>query len=383
MRRFYTLSCLLGCLSMCAQWEQVGDDGSCYGIAVHSDGRLFASYYSDTMVVSDDHGSTWTGAHNGIEQPGSWWVESIDGVLYTGGYTSTSFRSVDDGASWQDIGLSSARGFELHNDTLYACQWNGGVSWTMDQGTTWHPTAPVGGLGGLWPLFSFQGHLYIGRQGGGVYRLAHSAGSWEALNTGLPANPTVYAFAAIGNYLLCGGGVGIQRSSDAGLTWEAMDQTPLGEVYALLTLDSLVFAGLHGGGVAMSADSGATWAQLNTGLTNLVVARLSHDGNYLYAGTLGGGLHRFQFDDLNTSVAQVPHHTQLRVFPNPARGRVRVEWDGHRPVRYVLRSIDGALVQQGDLVANGINLDASHAGLYLLELQGADGSVRTVRLVRE
>ncbi len=385
MRSLHTLlliSGILGRLPLQAQWEQVGLPGSIYGIAVQ-EGQVFASQYNGGMHVSIDQGATWSGSGTGITNSSSWWIESVDGTLYNGTQFGPTFRSADDGANWVDIGKSGARGFINHDDTLYTCQWyDAAVSWSVDQGTTWHPTATLVSSSPLWPMISHNGYLFVGAQGTGVRRIAHSDDTWSTMNSGL-TSLVVYAFASIGDYLLLGGSAGVFRSMDDGQSWQPMGQTPLGQVYALHTVGSLVFVGLDGGGVQFSADSGATWAPINTGLTNMVVARLTNDDNYLYAGTLGGGVHRLLLNDITTGLEEAPGVTTVSVFPVPANDRVQVDWPGHRTVGYVLHDMTGSTVQRGTVDAGGIAVDALAPGLYLLQLQAADGAVRTTRVVRE
>ena len=57
--------------------------------------------------------------------------------------------------------------------------------------------------------------------------------------------------------------------------------------------DQTVFAGTYGGGVFKSADGGATWSAVNTGLTSLLIHSLAISQNYatdqtVYAGTENG-----------------------------------------------------------------------------------------------
>ncbi|MCU0319205.1 MAG: T9SS type A sorting domain-containing protein [Flavobacteriales bacterium] len=80
-------------------------------------------------------------------------------------------------------------------------------------------------------------------------------------------------------------------------------------------MDSLLFAGTSGGGVYLSSDSGATWTPFNNGLPSTQVARLTSDGVYLYAGTLGGGLFRY---GITTGVNELrAQHVGIRAYPVP------------------------------------------------------------------
>ncbi|MBK9276375.1 MAG: exo-alpha-sialidase [Flavobacteriales bacterium] len=365
-----------------AQWQPVGAVGNTYAIVAHQ-GALFAGNLGGPIRRSTDHGDTWTDVNTGITEASNWWLSSAQGALFCGTQFGPAFRSTDDGASWQDIGLSGARGFAVHNDTLYACQWYGGqVDHSADGGLTWQDTEPISGSGGFWPLISAGGHLFAGGQSGGVHRISHSAEPWTASNNGLTSTE-VYAFERMGDVLFAGtgNGGGVFRSDDLGATWTASGMS--GSItYALHAVGGLLFAGTSGGGVHLSTDSGATWTPYTNGLTNLQVVRLTSDGVYLYAGTLGGGVFR---DGLTLGQAEVEptNAAEVTVFPVPAGDRAHVRWDGHSIVRYELCTTVGALAQRGSPAAGDIPLDAVAPGAYVLKVEDANGHRRTVRLVRE
>jgi hypothetical protein len=137
----------------------------------------------------------------------------------------------------------------------------------------------------------------------------------------------------------------------------------------------------------MSSDSGATWTAFNTGLNSLQVARLTDDGVYLYAGTLGGGVNRY---GITTDVAEQRDRTiGISAYPVPCDGMVH---HGHR-TGCRLRDHRQVLDAAGRVVAEqrtGVrpagphqliwNLEAVAPGLYTCRVvAGAvQGSVRVV-----
>ena len=308
-------------LSAAAQWVPVGAGGSAYSIEAHN-GALFAGNLGGPIRRSTDHGDTWTETNTGITAASNWWLSSAQGILFCGTQFGAAFRSTDDGITWENIGLlGAARGFIEHNDTLYACQWYScGVDYSTDGGATWQDTDTLIGANGLWPMISVNGDLLVGGQTGGVRRITHSTDAWTASNSGL-ANTTVYSLVTVGDILFAGlgsgGGGGVYRSDDFGATWTASGLDG-NIVYALHTMDSLLYAGTSNAGVFMSSDSGATWTAFNTGLNSLQVARLTDDGVYLYAGTLGGGVNRY---GITTGVKENSERSiQVSAFPVPCNG---------------------------------------------------------------
>lgn len=63
-----------------------------------------------------------------------------------------------------------------------------------------------------------------------------------------------------------------------------------GYVNVLAVKGDTVFAGTEAGGVFLSANSGASWSPVNTGLTNLDVTVISFGGNDVFAGTWTAGI---------------------------------------------------------------------------------------------
>jgi photosystem II stability/assembly factor-like uncharacterized protein len=65
-----------------------------------------------------------------------------------------------------------------------------------------------------------------------------------------------------------------------------------GYTQAITTAEPQIFIGTNQGGVYRSTDNGASWLQVNTGLTNTDVTALKFSGSTLFAGTATGGVFR-------------------------------------------------------------------------------------------
>ncbi len=375
-------------LSAAAQWLPVGTGGNAYSIETHN-GALFAGNLGGAIQRSTDHGDTWTETNTGITAASNWCLSSAQGILFCGTQFGAAFRSTDDGTTWENIGLlGAARGFIEHNDTLYACQWyGGGVDYSTDGGATWQDTDTLIGANGFWPMISVNGDLLVGGQTGGVRRITHSTDVWTSSNTGL-ANTEVYSFTTVGDILFAGlgNGGGVYRSDDFGATWTASGLDG-NIVYALHAMDTLLFAGTSNAGVFMSSDSGATWTAFNTGLNNLQVARLTSDGVYLYAGTLGGGVNRY---GITTGVAEQRDRTiGISAYPVPCDGRLTtaIELDAASEITAQLLDAAGRVVaeQRTGVRPAGPhqliwNLEAVAPGIYCCRVVAGTvhGSVRVL-----
>lgn len=369
-------------LRLAAQWQPVGEPGAAYAIAVQGN-LLFSGLQNDSVYVSADQGDTWTTANNGITNASCWWLESIDGTLYNGTQGGPAFRSTDDGASWTDIGMNGARGFAEHNDTLYVCRWySGSVHWSVDEGDTWNATSALSGSGGLWPMLSHHGYLFLGGQGGGVYRIQHSTDAWQQMNNGL-TGLNVYVFSTMGDLLFLAGTNGVWRSDDDGANWTAAGLTGQ-TTYGLHAVGTqLIAAGDFG--VQLSTDSGATWVPMNSGLTGTHMTRLVDDGTYLYVGGYSGsGVHRFALSGITNGVHEAMGGDRSpSLFPVPARDRVQLTWPGHVAVQYRIHDLAGSVAATGAVREGTIAVEGLPAGAYLMEVYDRGGERAVLRLVRQ
>lgn len=70
--------------------------------------------------------------------------------------------------------------------------------------------------------------------------------------------------------------------------WVNTNGPGAGNVRAIISNGSNLFAGTEGGGVYLSTDNGNNWTAVNSGLTNLNVTSLAISGNNIFAGTFNG-----------------------------------------------------------------------------------------------
>jgi photosystem II stability/assembly factor-like uncharacterized protein len=104
------------------------------------------------------------------------------------------------------------------------------------------------------------------------------------------------AMAFDGGALILATDAGLWRSGDDGAEWSALPSEPGSEVAALAThpdRPGRILAALEAGGVALSEDGGASWAQLGSGLPEAAATALAipkQEPDTLYLAVSGDGL---------------------------------------------------------------------------------------------
>ncbi len=136
--------------------------------------------------------------------------------------------------------------------------------------------------------------LFVGTDGGGVFRSTDDGMNWKSLHNGIP-NIRVYAFAASDSNIFAGTEKGVFLSIDKGGSWTAVNSGLESQVVFSLAIgrdrsgSKDLFAGT-GEGVFLSTDNGQRWTEISVGLTEKFVKTFAFDGTKLFAGTYGGGV---------------------------------------------------------------------------------------------
>ncbi len=134
--------------------------------------------------------------------------------------------------------------------------------------------------------------------------------------------------------------------------------------------------------VLSSSDQGRTWIDIR--LNNKAQWPIAFDasGRLVTASPEGGLLRSARPVDAGAVDAPATA-AALRVWPNPARGMVRVEGGGAGPVEMVVTDVLGRVVARVSAEASSLAWDASAAapGLYVVRFVGGDGAARTARVV--
>jgi hypothetical protein len=380
--------------------------------------NLFAGTYGGGVFLSTDNGTSWAVASTGLTDTYVSFLDDSGTTLFAGLTDLGVFRYTDNGASWTvaNNGLTdlSVTTFAGNGMNFFAGTEKDGVFLSTNSGTNWSavnsgfPKDPwdttryrsvralIGGPNSAGGTNLFAGTYAGGGVGAGVFLSTNNGASWTAADSGFPAPwcPSVNAFAVYSNEqggtnLFAGhsglpyGGHGcpggVCLSTNNGASWAAVDSgfgwrnwvnalavssngaggtnlfagrgsyvntpelTCVGDVYhstnngaswteidsgltdagviALTAIGTNLFAGTSGGGVFLTTNNGAIWTEVNGGLMNIDVRSLAISGTNLLAGTYGGGIWRRPLSEMVTGVenkTDLPEHYSIdQNYPNP------------------------------------------------------------------
>jgi len=273
-----------------ATWQPAGFGGAGAFVTVHFDPTQAGVVYvtSDVAGVfrSGDGGSTWTMRSLGLGnyEVSSFALDPFDAnTLYAGvgAFANSSkagiYVSRDAGLSWQHLSNTAANGIDFriqrtvnaiapdphHQGVLVTGSrsnglWrstNGGVTWTQVFTPPTIDVPPfnstagavvVDGEGATYPapvtVVRFAPNtpdlVYAGVYGVGVLKSSAGgvAGSWQPVNSGLPAQPTLHdlVIASDGALYLAAGQAGVYKSSNGGTSWQVVNgNLPVNDVHVL------------------------------------------------------------------------------------------------------------------------------------------------------
>ncbi|MDP4103330.1 MAG: hypothetical protein Q8935_00135 [Bacillota bacterium] len=215
-------------------------------------------------------------------------------------------RSMDNGDHWSPMNICGQQYIDklyTRESTVFAFS-SGHIFRSVDNGLTWAETpATLGSEIYVSSIASNADYLFISTPDHGIFRSSDNGDTWSAIGKVIETRAT--PIAVMGNTVVIGGteNVGdgsnhkMYRSTDNGLSWIASDSgLPDGIcIYRLTAIGSRIFATTNMTDIFVSADSGKSWAAINsTVIDNNATAHtfsaddicLVGDGNLLVRASL-------------------------------------------------------------------------------------------------
>jgi len=322
---------LLVCLSACSSGILAGGNWQSGGLqnknirvlAVDPNNaqNLYAGDTQGNIFVSTDAGQHWLARNPAV-------FTQINALTFDNSgkklYAATSkgiFVSTDAAQQWNAVGMPStglptdsytALAFDLNDaHAIYAGTAHHGVLVSKDDGKSWSnagSNAPFQSVNSL--AFDSDAHQLWATTELGIYRSGDGGTTWRALNSGLPANLTIYTVqpasisGGVHGLVFAGTNRGFFLSKDAGVHWavgqEALPGVGVYEILVDFQTPTTVYAATSVGALR-SDDSGQTWGSVGPGLpkstpvyalalgaTDYSQLFAAADDVYLFPGSSGG-----------------------------------------------------------------------------------------------
>jgi photosystem II stability/assembly factor-like uncharacterized protein len=223
------------------------------------------------------------------------------------------------------------------------------VSKSTDAGISWHRDTLTTAYSMCYALAVDRSNSNVVYAGGytGVYKSTDAGSTWILSSTGLSGTVNDFAIgSAKANTIYAGTSSGVFKSTNAGGNWT---NTGCTNVYAVLinpANENEVYAATYTG-VFKSTTGGGGWTAMNTGLPVTSTTSLGiNANNYLFVGTDGGGMCRWNIMVCAEEQAEGGKRLSLSVQPNPSPGRTEISYQLKSAVQVSLAiyDIQGRLV---------------------------------------
>lgn len=332
-----------------ASWtaSNSGIEGTANRVAYASvDGNtLYATTYEGGVFVSTDGGTNWSSMGDNL---GSYYLHSLgadltDGDLIVAG-SEGSFRSTDDGASWDSINFRSlfVDGFAqspTNPDRLFVADSNAGVYVSENRGSTWELQRDGLAISSYTPDVHLveaspsDGTVVAG--GHGLHTYNAGDGTWTELTSTsnlqfneVSINPvnSDNIVAAYYDY----GSSGLMITTDGGSSWNSPADLDGETVFSIAFAPSnpdTIFAGVYKGGVYRSVDGGLSWDEVIAKDDRSVpyyIAVDPHSGTVYVAFGVSGRMLMMSTDGGNTWETTLQQDVYAIAFTEHVAGRMAV-----------------------------------------------------------
>jgi ligand-binding sensor domain-containing protein len=403
---------IIKALSQTNFWEPTGGPAGAFvnTITMTSTERLLIGT-GKGIFYSDDLGETWIPSNKGLTNTDVQKMKIIPGGEIIAGTGGGIFISGDGGENWKlfDEGLSQYRITSLAIrkdnqvfagvvDTTYGLEGHvffnqiGENHWVeIDSGFIADDVVRDF-------LIDENENIYVSTNGGGVlqrdvlYRFTASDSNWVQVYWFAPVFTIKAMHLHSSGLFFAASDIGMLRSSDQGLTWDPADL--FREIIFALEEDSrgTIYAGTAYHGAFFSSDSGSSWTNIVSGLSNPNILSLEIGPDQrIYAGTYGDGVYRsvnpiVTLSHDNETDLSATHFYLEQNFPNPFNPSTVISFNLSRKSRVKLLISDTS----GRVVSVLVNkpLPAGHydyrwnasdfsSGIYFYSMQA--GSFRQTR----
>ena len=180
------------------------------------EGVLYAGTDTTGVLVSRDDGQTWDSLRAGLPDPAQIFaLGSVNDRLFAALYSQGLYRWNDREQTWVKTGRVTPLALAAAGDTMIAGHNPGGLFWSDDSGSHWHPATreladfllPVEELSKspndspVWALAADREVAFAGA-GAGIYYSEDKGRTWTRAQTGLPTSSPGTSFLIRGQLVL-------------------------------------------------------------------------------------------------------------------------------------------------------------------------------------
>ncbi|CAF2145278.1 unnamed protein product [Rotaria magnacalcarata] len=211
---------------------------------------LIAYNYSGQIVQKTNESNVWLPVYTSFKGTIRTVFEAGQGSIFIGSENGL-FKSANGGKTWKQVHIG---GWVLklveQNGVLIATS-QSGIIRSTDDGEHWTVVISEGGVGiDVAPIKGgFAAITYNTASETRRVRTSYDGGkTWQAIDAGLPPNPSISSIVQVGENLFCGHPDGIYKSTDKGKTWKRILCSMDGKVFNLSVSGNVLYAILKNGG---------------------------------------------------------------------------------------------------------------------------------------
>ncbi|MFZ1729176.1 MAG: hypothetical protein WBQ23_14205 [Bacteroidota bacterium] len=236
-----------------------------YKVAADLAGNWYAGAYQVGLFRSSNRGQTWESIEAGLPSNALYSISVPTGDVVFIGLNSATYRSSDQGATWNHISdLAAMNVFSVQHagGNTMVTETSKGLYLSQNFGATWE-TGTLAPFVDTYGLFAQRNGLILFSDNGRVIRSSDKAATFEISDAGLYLqNITAVGGLEDGNMLAANEGGGLYRSTDNGEHWQYA--TPGRWDYTVKELrigfERYAHALTDDGELLITTDNGDSWA---------------------------------------------------------------------------------------------------------------------------